>query len=131
MKKLLFVGLSCLLVGAGVSYGVTQFALDRNKVTPPKQTNSTQTVDPDSKIAKLRKLKGSAFDKEYISQLMENGQDAIAVAELAEGRTEREEINKWSQYVIKTGPNDINILKSWYSQWGFKAEDVKNNPHTH
>ena len=47
---------------------------------------------------------------------MEIGQDALSVAELAKGRTEREEINKWSDYVLKTEPTDINVLKGWYAQ---------------
>lgn len=131
MKKLIFVGLVCLLVGAGASYGVTQCNLERNKVDPAPQVTNGSTSDSENKIAKLRQLKGSEFDKEYISQLVEIGQDAITVAELAKGRTERAEINKWSQYVIKTQPDDISALKTLYSQWGYRAEDIKNHPDTH
>ena len=131
MKKLFLVGSICLLVGAVSSYGVTRYFSERNEKTQSQQSKIVEPTDFNSKLAKLRRLKGSAFDKEYMNLLMGMSQDAITVAELSKGRTERDEIDKWSQYVIKTEPNDINALKTWYGEWGYRAEDLKNDPHTH
>ncbi len=133
MKKVILI-LVCIAVGVGVGfYGCT--ILNNRKSIPEVTLQTEEPAKQEEEVTKqieaLRGKKGSDFDKDYINLLMLLSQNKIAVADLADGRTEREEIKKWSDYILRTEPKDISTVKTWYGQWGFRAEDLKNDPHEH
>lgn len=132
--KTIIVGITCLVIGAGAGFAVPKLLESRrpstNMVEQQKAVN-TEDSDMAKSLANLRSKKGSDFDKEYLSLLIANSQYSIDIANLAEGRTEREEVKKWSKFVTETEPNSINALKTLYGQWGYRTEDINKNPDKH
>lgn len=132
----IILGLAVILIGFGAGFATSTLINNRqateNKAIEQEAKVAETGVSEDAKsLQSLRNKKGKDFDKEYLSLLMTNSQKAIDIANLAEGRTEREEIKKWSKFLIETEPSSINTLKTLYGQWGFRAEDLKNDPHEH
>ncbi len=133
--KTIIVGITCLVLGLAV--GLIAPNLIGNKkpseetVEQEKTANSEDSSYSSKNLARLRDKKGSQFDKEYLNLLIANSQYSIDIANLAEGRTEREEVKKWSKFLIETEPNSINALKTLYGQWGYRTEDINSNPDKH
>lgn len=132
--KTIIVAIVCLFIGIGAGLAVPK--LTESKYSPTsnevqQKVVETEESDITKTLADLRSKKGSEFDKEYLSLLIANSQYSIDIANLAEGRTEREEIKKWSKFLIDTEPNSINALKTLYGQWGYRTEDINNNPDEH
>lgn len=132
----IILGLTLILIGFGCGFAASTLINDRNAtenkaVEQKAEVKETEVSDNAKSLQSLRNKKGKEFDKEYLSLLMTNSQNAIDIANLAEGRTEREEITKWSKFLIETEPSSINTLKTLYGQWGFRTEDLKNEPHEH
>lgn len=133
--RTIIVGLTALIIGAGAGFGITKL-LDTPK-PKPTQNNTAQTPeDPQTKLSSqilssLRSKSGNEFDKAFLTELMSHNQTAIEIASLAQERTEREEIKKWSKYVSDAQISDISQMKTWYNDWGFLKEDQQSDPHTH
>ena len=57
------------------------------------------------------------FDKEFIEQMIPHHQMAIMMASMMLNRTEREEMKKLAQDIIRTQTEEINQMSAWYSDW--------------
>lgn len=132
--RTIIVAIVCLFIGIGAGLAVPKLIESRYPSTNTamqQKAVDTEESDTTKALVDLRSKKGSDFDKEYLSLLIANSQYSIDIANLAEGRTEREEIKKWSKFLIDTEPNSINALKTLYGQWGYRTEDINNNPDKH
>ena len=66
----------------------------------------------------LKLLEGAKlFDKEFIEQMIPHHQMAIMMAYMMLSRTEREEMKKLAQDIIRTQTEEINQMAQWYSKW--------------
>lgn len=136
MKLIIAVVLS-LAVGLGAGFGLTKtFAV---KIAAPTKASENKASHieadepetPQEILTLLRNKKGTDFDKEFLNQMMMHNQTAIEMAGLVDSRTEREEMKKLAKYIEEAQISDINQMKTWYGEWGFRAADVKNNPDVH
>ena len=57
------------------------------------------------------------FDKEFIEQMIPHHQMAIMMASMMLNRTEREEMKKLAQDIIRTQTEEIDQMSAWYSDW--------------
>lgn len=57
------------------------------------------------------------FDKEFIEQMISHHQMAIMMASMMLRGTERVEMKKLAQDIIRTQTEEINQLSAWYSDW--------------
>ena len=57
------------------------------------------------------------FDKEFIEQMIPHHQMAIMMASMMLRGTEREEMKKLAQDIIRTQTEEINQMSTWYSDW--------------
>lgn len=136
MKKVtIFTAVIFLFIGVGGGIAVSKYLLKpapkEAAVTPQQSTEDTEMLAFQKTMQTLRQKSGSEFDKEFLTKMMDNSQNAIEMASLAGEKSEKEEIKKFSEYIGKTEPTDINQLKGWYNDWGFLKEDQENNPHVH
>jgi uncharacterized protein (DUF305 family) len=57
------------------------------------------------------------FDKEFIEQMIPHHQMAIMMASMMLRGTERVEMKKLAQDIIRTQTEEINQMSAWYSDW--------------
>lgn len=57
------------------------------------------------------------FDKEFIEQMIPHHQMALMMVSMMLRGTEREEMKKLAQDIIRTQTEEINQMNSWYSDW--------------
>ena len=57
------------------------------------------------------------FDKEFIEQMIPHHQMAIMMASMMVGRTDRAEMKKLAQDIIRIQTEEINLMSAWYNKW--------------
>ena len=57
------------------------------------------------------------FDKAFIEQMIPHHQMAIMMVSMLLNRTERSEMKKLAQDILRTQTEEINKMSTWYSQW--------------
>lgn len=58
-----------------------------------------------------------AMDAMFIEEMVPHHQDAIDMAEMALGRSERPEIMQLAEDVIRTQSAEIDQMRAWYREW--------------
>lgn len=115
-------------------FGATQLT-DQNQ--PPQAAQPTSQVAQDSSMsmesmtAALKEKTGEEFDKEFVAQMIEHHQGAIDMANLASSRAKHDEIKRLSDMIIQAQTTEISMMKTWYGQWGYRAEDLQADKHAH
>jgi len=112
-------------------FGVLQLTQDEPAPAPAATTSATDHGSMDSMTAALKDKSGAAFDKEFINQMILHHQGAIDMANLIEERAEHDELRTLGKDIIAAQSMEIDQMKTWYAQWGYRAEDVQADPHTH
>jgi len=102
-----------LLVSSAVTYLEQPSAENHNRLT----------------TVKLEKLRGDAFDKAFIEEMIVHHQGAVEMAELAEKNASHEEIKKLSREIIKAQSQEIDMMQSWQVDWGYKAVPKSHKSH--
>lgn len=57
------------------------------------------------------------FDKEFIEQMIPHHQMAIIMVSMMLNRTDRAEMKKLAQDIIRTQTEEINLMSAWYNKW--------------
>lgn len=133
-KKGILIAALYLVIGLGGGFALARFVVPDKPAGEESKTAEQPADDPGESpgiseiMADLRSKKGEAFDKAYLSYMIEYNQGNIDMANLVIDRAEREEVKKWGDYVTKAQISDITQMKEWYGQWGFRAQDVQNAP---
>lgn len=83
----------------------------------------------DDMASQLQHRSGDDFDENFISMMIDHHQGAIDMAVLAESRAKHEEIKQLSKEVVTAQTKEIEQMKQWRQQWGYKADDSNNNMH--
>lgn len=70
----------------------------------------------------LRDKTGDEFDKAFIEQMIAHHQGAIDMADLAKKNAKHDEIRQMADDIISAQSKEINMMRSWQSQWGYSSE---------
>ncbi|OGL45475.1 MAG: hypothetical protein A2W05_07300 [Candidatus Schekmanbacteria bacterium RBG_16_38_10] len=65
----------------------------------------------------LQEYSGSEFDREFMERMIDHHQGAIDMAELAPQKSNRMEIKNLSNDIISAQKKEIEMMKSWMSEW--------------
>ena len=57
------------------------------------------------------------FDRDFIREMIPHHQMAVMMASMLIGSTERPEMKKLGQDIIKAQTQEIEQMRGWYSQW--------------
>jgi len=57
------------------------------------------------------------FDREFIEQMIPHHQMALTMVSMMLYGTERQEMKKLAEDIIRTQTEEINQMRAWYSQW--------------
>lgn len=70
-------------------------------------------------VEALKGKKGDEFDKSFITLMIEHHQGAIDMAKLAQQYAGHGEIKNLANDIITAQTNEIEMMKSWWQQWGY------------
>ncbi|MFZ2836607.1 MAG: DUF305 domain-containing protein [Candidatus Saccharimonadales bacterium] len=62
-------------------------------------------------------MTGSSIDKNFIEQMIPHHESAIAMAKLAQQKSNRSEVRTLADNIITSQTAEISKMQSWYKQW--------------
>ncbi|USN97303.1 MAG: DUF305 domain-containing protein [Candidatus Nomurabacteria bacterium] len=127
----LVLGIGVGVVGTRVVDKSNSAATDKAELVETNSDGSDQVKTFAENMKVLRSKQGKEFDKEFITLMMGSSQDAITMASFASEQADKKEVKAFADSTRETQIDNINQLKSWYSEWGFLLEDQENNPDIH
>lgn len=68
-------------------------------------------------MKKLGSLSGNAFDLEFIKQMIPHHEGAIAMAQEALKRSQKDEVKTLAKSIINEQQGEIEEMKRWQSEW--------------
>ena len=68
---------------------------------------------------KLKDLKGEAYDKEFLKQMILHHEQAVDMAKYAADNAKRQEIKDLASNIIKAQNEEIRQMKQWQESWGY------------
>lgn len=70
-------------------------------------------------MAKLKGLKGEAYDKEFLKQMILHHEQAVGMAQYADANAKREEVKTLARNVISAQEAEIAQMKEWQNAWNY------------
>lgn len=116
-KPLVFGIVGFLLGGLIVSVAATQLDKNDNMMGDGNMTMSQMSHS-------LRGKTGDDFDQAFLSGMIEHHQGAIDMAELAQQNAKHSEIKNMADEIISAQSNEINMMKTWQTEWGYDDASV-------
>jgi uncharacterized protein (DUF305 family) len=74
-------------------------------------------MDMMGQMDKLKAAKDAEFDKMFLSMMIEHHSNAVSMASLVPQKTQRPELLKLSQDIIKSQSAEIEQMKAWQKAW--------------
>ncbi len=104
-------------------FGITGFILGGLLVSVAASLQMDRQ-QPDSgqhqSVATLRDKTGDAFDRAFLSEMIQHHDDAVAMANLAEQRAKHGEVKQLAQTINRTQSQEIDQMQSWQEDWGYR-----------
>ncbi len=83
---------------------------------------SVSGVDKNSSDYKMySQLKGDAYDRAFLSNMIAHHQGAVDMAKLALTNAKHQEIKNMANGIIATQSKEIDNMESWQKDWGYPA----------
>lgn len=70
-------------------------------------------------MAKLQGLKGEAYDKEFLKQMILHHEQAIDMAKYADSNAKHDEVKTLARNIITAQESEIAQMKQWQQDWGY------------
>lgn len=70
-------------------------------------------------INKLKDLKGEAYDKEFLKQMILHHEQAVEMSQYAEVNAKHQEIKDLAKGIITAQTKEISEMKQWQIDWGY------------
>lgn len=78
---------------------------------------------------KLRSLKGDAFDKAFLAEMITHHQGAIDMAALIDANARHDELKRLGKDIKAAQSKEIDMMQSWQTDWGYKNTPKSHNMH--
>ncbi len=124
-KPLLYAIIGFILGGLLVSVVATTQNRIQDKAAPAISTAQHNVAATN----KLKKLKGDAFDKAFVVEMISHHQGAIQMAELIETHAKHDELKKLGQDIISAQTSEVSIMKAWQNDWGYSTAPQSHKTH--
>jgi uncharacterized protein (DUF305 family) len=73
----------------------------------------------DSMTESLKGLTGDAFDKQFMSSMIEHHQSAIDMAVSGKTNAFHSEVITLTENIVKAQSSEITQMKQWQKDWGY------------
>ncbi len=80
-------------------------------------TSAPGMMDMMGQMDKLKAARDAEFDKMFLSMMIEHHSNAVSMASLVPQKTQRPELLKLSQDIIKSQSAEIEQMKAWQKAW--------------
>lgn len=124
-KGTIYSGIVGVIVGAVVSGMIVA------NVNKPSETKKDDATTMASMTDSLHGKSGDEFDKVFISGMIEHHQGAVDMANLAKEHAKHDEIKRMADDIISAQTKEIDMMKSWQSQWGYSSNNSNMNHSSH
>lgn len=126
VNKTLVGGIIGFVLGGLV---VSTAAIMINKDEPKGTTSISAVEHNQASTDKLKPLKGDKFDKAFLTEMISHHQGAIDMAKLIEANAKHDELKALGQDIISAQTKEIDMMRAWQSQWGYKAAPEAHDMH--
>ena len=121
-KKVIIGVVVALIVLAGVSvYALRDTLFQANTPTSETGTGMSSNMSNGSET-----LKGEAFDKDFIANMIAHHQGAIDMAKLAQTNAKHSELKTMANEIVSAQESEIADMKQWQSDWGYPSTSAEN-----
>lgn len=103
--------------------GLIGFFIGGLIVSTAATTFEKPTTNSHDSAAVLRGKSGDDFDAAFIDEMIKHHQSAVDMAQLSASQAKHPEIKTLSQAIITTQSAEIDQMKRWQQDWGYKAHD--------
>lgn len=111
-KKTLFIALAALIVLAAGAVLV---------INRPHRPGDDMGQDHSATYLRFAALKGEAYDRTFLADMIAHHQGAVDMANLALNQTKHAELKAMAQNIISAQAKEINDMTAWQQQWGYPA----------
>lgn len=115
----------------GVIVGAVVSGMIVANVNKPSETKKDDAMTMASMTDSLRGKSDDEFDKVFTSGMIEHHQGAVDMANLAKEHAKHDEIKRMADDIISAQTKEIDMMKSWQSQWGYSSNNTNMNHSSH
>lgn len=91
------------------------------------QTKSDNEMSMSQMTDSLKNKTGDEYDKAFIENMISHHQNAVDMAKLSATNAKHDEIKKLSTEIISAQEKEINEMKQWQINWGYKPASEPMN----
>lgn len=126
-RKKLAIGVGVGIVAIGglvASVAAVNMGSKADDTAMSGMDHSAMSMKDESESAMFKEynaLKGEAFDKAYVSNMIVHHESALNMAEQAQSKTERQEIRDLTMSIMNSQSAEIVKMRQWQTDWGYPA----------
>lgn len=131
-RDMAITGVAGLALGTIIALVAATTAVNSNNTSMMRMMGMRTTTDQDGMMededmsmgqmnAALEDKSGDEFDKAFIEMMIAHHQGAIDMAKLAADRAKHDEIKQLSEDILSAQSNEIDMMQSWQSDWGYSS----------
>ncbi|MGB3945223.1 MAG: DUF305 domain-containing protein [Candidatus Saccharimonadales bacterium] len=121
-KKTIIIIVATLIVVAGVSV----FALRDTLFQSYASTDSPQPGMMSNTKNEYAELKGEAYDKAFLANMIAHHQGAVDMAKLAQTNAKHAELKSMADDIVSAQEAEIAEMTEWQSSWGYPSTSADN-----
>ena len=131
-RDMAITGVAGLALGTIIALVAATTAVNSNNTSMMRMMGMRTTTNQDGMMededmsmgqmnAALEDKSGDEFDKAFIEMMIAHHQGAIEMAKLAADRAKHDEIKQLSEDILSAQSNEIDMMQSWQSGWGYSS----------
>ncbi len=136
-QKSILIAVAALIVGVLASGTVAAYAVNGDHqniknlyaMHGSKTNPSTMGTSMHDAASGLAGKTGEAFDKAFLSDMIEHHQGAIDMANLALTNAKHQEVKDLATNIITSQSKELTQMKSWQSEWGYETHSATMGDH--
>lgn len=127
-NKTISIVLAALAVIGLAGAAIYTFTNDKKENANTKTSNADSSMagmdhSMDSMNKELEGLQGDAFDEKFLSLMTEHHAGAVDMAQYTKDDAKHQELRTLSRTIISDQNSEINQMRTWAKQWGYKFSE--------
>lgn len=123
-KSYVFISVAVLVLTMGTiaaTYFIYQNnSAEKNSMSKMDHANMSESAESDT-YKKYASLKGEAYDKEFVANMIVHHESAMNMAEMALASAKHQEIKDLAADINNSQGREVEQMRHWQEQWGYPA----------
>lgn len=130
-KTAVLYGVVGLFAGLLIAGGVAVYAVNNEQTNMMRMMGMKVDTSSsmDDMVASLKGKSGDDFDKAFIDEMIMHHEGAIEMAKLVKDSAKHDELKQMADNIISAQSQEIDMMQSWQSDWGYKAVPQSHESH--